>query len=615
MNLMTLARAVMTSALVAAATLAAAGAAHAAVIPATPASFGGAFSGAQPGDVVELASGDYGTFRGATKAGKVTVRPAAGATASMRVDFAPAANIHLDGVTISNLNIERASHDLTVSNSRFTGPAVIRTEDLVNANVLFDRNTHAGIDKGDGGYEGRITLPGKTSQPSGVTIQNSIFGPGGESDGIQNGGRGVHILGNEFVALQGGSVDGVHIDAIQLYGSAQTVIRGNWLHDVATGIMAPDGADHELIEHNVIDTQGYPFAITLGSDNGSIVRHNTFPDRACWFNLRCGIIVMEAKSGNPASTGTVIQDNVLGEISLKNGSALAGRSHNLVGNASANGPSEIRGKPTYVGGATPSGWEGFKLAAGSLGKGNASDGTDRGAAILGPLGTPIPSGPAAPAPAPSPGPGGGPAAGRAAGLVAAYGFDERRGRRVRDASGTGNRGRLHGAKRTRLGHSGRALRFDGRGDFVSVRHARSLNLQDAMTLEAWVRPIGRGRGWRTVLVKQRGRRAAYGLYGSDRSGRPVGVGGRSARGPARVKKRKWTHLAVTYDGAALRLWVNGKLVRERRKTGELPGGAGPLRIGGSRIRGRSFKGLIDDVRVYRRALGADELRADMRDGI
>jgi concanavalin A-like lectin/glucanase superfamily protein len=38
---------------------------------------------------------------------------------------------------------------------------------------------------------------------------------------------------------------------------------------------------------------------------------------------------------------------------------------------------------------------------------------------------------------------------------------------------------------------------------------------------------------------------------------------------------------------------------------------GALRIGGNSIRGEYFRGLIDDVRIYNRALSAAEIQADM----
>ncbi|HWC25815.1 MAG TPA: hypothetical protein VG474_04455 [Solirubrobacteraceae bacterium] len=49
--------------------------ARAAELSATPSTFAGVFSRAQAGDTIRLASGNYGTFRGALKSGMVTVAP------------------------------------------------------------------------------------------------------------------------------------------------------------------------------------------------------------------------------------------------------------------------------------------------------------------------------------------------------------------------------------------------------------------------------------------------------------------------------------------------------------------------------------------------------------
>ena len=121
--------------------------------------------------------------------------------------------------------------------------------------------------------EGRITLPGRGPSTSGVTIQNSKFS-GGNSDGIQNGSNGTRIIGNEIYDIQQGDPSVAHSDPIQLYGSQNTVVRGNYIHDTASGIMSGDGTDHEVIEHNVIVRTGNS-PIILGPDKSSIVRHNT----------------------------------------------------------------------------------------------------------------------------------------------------------------------------------------------------------------------------------------------------------------------------------------------------------------------------------------------------
>ena len=70
----------------------------------------------------------------------------------------------------------------------------------------------------------------------------------------------------------------------------------------------------------------------------------------------------------------------------------------------------------------------------------------------------------------------------------------------------------------------------------------------------------------------------------------------------------WSHLATTYDGTTLRLYVNGALAGSSTIAGSIPASTGPLRLGGNAIWGEWFSGEIDDVRVYNRALSATESR-------
>ena len=77
----------------------------------------------------------------------------------------------------------------------------------------------------------------------------------------------------------------------------------------------------------------------------------------------------------------MIQDNILGKIQIEGSSTIARRSHNLLSSDSPSGPGEIRGKPTYVGGASPQSRSGFRLKVGSLGVRKASDGRNIGARI------------------------------------------------------------------------------------------------------------------------------------------------------------------------------------------------------------------------------------------
>ena len=206
------------------------------------------------------------------------------------------------------------------------------------------------------------------------------------------------------------------------------------------------------------------------------------------------------------------------------------------------------------------------------------------------------------------------------GLVAAYAFDEVSGSTALDVSGRSNNGTIAGAVRT-AGKVGGALSFDGATSLVSVPDSASLRLSTGMTVEAWVNPSQLG-GWRTVLLKERVGGLTYGLYADDGSGQggtpgPAGylyLDGveQPVRGPGNaLPLNGWTHLAVTYDWNVCRLYVNGVLVGTSIQGAAIGTAAGALRIGGNSIWGEFFSGLIDEVRVYNRALSGDEIVGDM----
>jgi hypothetical protein len=75
----------------------------------------------------------------------------------------------------------------------------------------------------------------------------------------------------------------------------------------------------------------------------------------------------------------------------------------------------------------------------------------------------------------------------------------------------------------------------------------------------------------------------------------------------------WVHIAGTYDGSALRIYVNGVLDATRAVTGTTCANTEPLAVGAKNrtvtgVVEAYFDGRIDDVRVYNRALSAAEIR-------
>jgi hypothetical protein len=62
----------------------------------------------------------------------------------------------------------------------------------------------------------------------------------------------------------------------------------------------------------------------------------------------------------------------------------------------------------------------------------------------------------------------------------------------------------------------------------------------------------------------------------------------------------------------MRLFVNGVERATKAVTGAIPNSSGPLRIGGNDVwRSEWFKGELDEIRVYNRALSVTEIQADM----
>ena len=200
------------------------------------------------------------------------------------------------------------------------------------------------------------------------------------------------------------------------------------------------------------------------------------------------------------------------------------------------------------------------------------------------------------------------------------GFDAGSGTTVADQSGNGNNGTIANASwaGAAAGRFGNALSFNGTNAFVSVAElvvARPYDGHDPRGLGAtdkrWRLADGAHEGaprrlrLRALLGHGRQPAGGVGLHGADRE----------VRGTAQVAANTWTHLAATYDGSVLALYVNGAQAATFLTSGPITTNTGALKIGGNAVWGEWFSGLIDEVRVYNRALTAAEIQADMNTSI
>jgi RHS repeat-associated protein len=200
------------------------------------------------------------------------------------------------------------------------------------------------------------------------------------------------------------------------------------------------------------------------------------------------------------------------------------------------------------------------------------------------------------------------------GLVAAYGFEEGTGTIAADASTNHLTGTVSGAVWAR-GRFGNALRFNGTSDWVTVADAQALHLTTGMTLSAWVQPTVPMSGKASIVVKEVTGNSTYALYANGSTNQAnstfrSGTQSKSVAGGSALPVNTWTYVAATYNGSTFSLYINGSLAASNAVTGSINVSTGVLRFGGNTV-GEYFAGLIDEVRVYNRALSESEITTDM----
>jgi len=164
--------------------------------------------------------------------------------------------------------------------------------------------------------------------------------------------------------------------------------------------------------------------------------------------------------------------------------------------------------------------------------------------------------------------------------------------------------------------------------YVDVPYAATLVPRSGITLEAWVTyddtTIGSGYRWPTV-VRQNSTPGAetymLRVNAANNNSLVLGFMVRTASGPRTVswgftsgQLNTWTHLAGTYDGSLLRLFVNGTEVASAASTGAIVDTGNSFRIGNGDLTTvgiEEWNGEIDEVRLWPFARTAGEIASTM----
>lgn len=205
--------------------------------------------------------------------------------------------------------------------------------------------------------------------------------------------------------------------------------------------------------------------------------------------------------------------------------------------------------------------------------------------------------------------------------VGIWGFDDGSGTTANDSSGYGNNGTINGANWV-TGILGTALNFDGTNDYVRVPDSASLDITDAITLEAWVYPKQAkeqyyiSKGSISGADKYRaGFQVPGGVFKPDFF-LNLSTGEQDKLGAAISGLNKWYHLVMTYDGSAMRIYRDGELTNVWTGiSGTITTDNFPLDIGTRFQGGYYFNGLLDEVHIYNKALGAVQIQKHYTEGL
>jgi hypothetical protein len=161
-----------------------------------------------------------------------------------------------------------------------------------------------------------------------------------------------------------------------------------------------------------------------------------------------------------------------------------------------------------------------------------------------------------------------------------------------------------------------SVSFNSNG-YVTVPDSAALR-PSLLTVEAWINPDLASSGYATVLMKttNTGWGDGYGLL-RPASGDKLRFFVNNWSGPSTVEadvpKNQWSHVAGTYDGSALKLYVNGVLVASTNYSAPINHSLQPLLIGAGQG-GYYWRGLLDEVAIYPTALSAAQIAAHYQRG-
>lgn len=201
--------------------------------------------------------------------------------------------------------------------------------------------------------------------------------------------------------------------------------------------------------------------------------------------------------------------------------------------------------------------------------------------------------------------------GAEAGLLGYWKLDEGFGAVYHDASTNQNHAAIEKPTRARMD----SLAFDGQRNAVVVSHHDSLTMHQDITVEAWVKITQmKDKVWSCPIVSKHGQASGWTLgTGAGCANFIITIRGiyyEAASEPILVLNQ-WHHLAGTYDGQMVKIYVDGELKKSTNVSGPLTPCSGALNIGRNpQWTDRMFSGQICEAAVWRIARTPEQINQD-----
>lgn len=188
-------------------------------------------------------------------------------------------------------------------------------------------------------------------------------------------------------------------------------------------------------------------------------------------------------------------------------------------------------------------------------------------------------------------------------------FDETSGSTASDSSGNENNGSVYGASWTSSGKMDGALDFDGSNDYVELPGIIN-PVDDKFTASAWVR-LDTSSGDH-VIFQQDGTGGRSWITRKSNGTLQSYIGGGYTNSTGTLSVGQWHHVAVTYDGTTVRLWLDGILDGSSNRSGE--SSTGNILVGKHKSLGKYWNGKIDNVRIFNYKLDSEEIKSLFEQG-